>query len=222
MYAGNICLLGPRNSLTGIFKRAAPAPWNISKTGLVGDHQGDLVHHGGPEKALHHYPREHCFSFMREHQSLAAALDVIPAFGENISTTGMTERDVCVGDIYRLGTTVLQVSQGRQPCWKLNEKFKKSDMAVLVQTTGRTGWYYRVLETGKVMPGDAFALLERTRPDWPLARLIRLIYSRSLSRSDLAEVADMQDLAQSWRDLAARRLQSSRVEDWDARLRGTP
>lgn len=220
MYAGKIALLGPRNSPSGIFKCAAPAPWKISTTGLVGDQQGDVVHHGGPEKALHHYPREHCFSFMRENKDLATALDVIPAFGENISTTGMTEWDVCVGDIYRLGTTVLQVSQGRQPCWKLNETFQKSDMAVLVQTTGRTGWYYRVLEEGTVMPGDAFVMLARTRPDWPLARLIRLIYSRSLARDDLAAVADMQDLSQSWRDLAVRRLQSRRVEDWETRLRG--
>lgn len=220
MYAGQIRLLGPRNSPSGIFKRIAPAPWEITKTGLAGDHQGDLEHHGGEEKALHHYPREHYASFSADYENLASSLEKAPAFGENISTIGMTENDVCVGDIYRLGTAVLQVSQGRQPCWKLNAKFQIPDMAVSVQKTGRTGWYYRVLETGTVMPGNAFLITERSRPDWPLARLIRLIYSRSLARDDLAEVANMHDLAQSWRDLAARRLQSSRIEDWDSRLSG--
>ena len=220
MYAGQIRLLGPRKSPSGIFKRIAPAPWEITKTGLAGDHQGDIEHHGGEEKALHHYPREHYASFSADYENLASSLEKAPAFGENISTLGMTEQDVCIEDIYKLGTSVLQVSQGRQPCWKLNAKFKRTDMAVSVQRTGRTGWYYRVLEPGTVIPGDGFMMIERSRSDWPLARLIKLIYSRSLARDDLAEVADMQDLAQSWRELAVRRLHSSRIEDWESRLSG--
>ena len=142
------------------------------------------------------------------------------AFGENIATAGLTEDGPAIGDVFALGTAVVEVSQGRQPCWKLNERFGRPDMARLVQSSGRTGWYYRVLRPGIVAPGDRLTLLERTAPDWTLARIWRAFYIDPLNRAELAGIAALERLADGWRAHAARRLESNRVEDWTRRLHG--
>ena len=220
LYVGTLAPLGASRVPSGIIKRSAPGPWLITRTGIVGDQQGDMRHHGGPEKAVHHYPREHYAAWIKEEPDLAQGLASPPAFGENLSTLGITEESVCIGDIYRVGGVVLQVSQGRQPCWKLNARFNRPDMAWRVQTTGRTGWYYRVLSEGRIEAGDVLVLMERPRPEWPLARVITLLYRRSLDFGALATLANVPELAASWRDLAARRVATRSVEDWSMRLGG--
>jgi MOSC domain-containing protein YiiM len=212
--------LGPRAAPSGIVKSAAPAPWRITRTGLAGDHQGDLVHHGGEEKALHHYPRDHYARWIEEEPALAEPLAAAPAFGENISTTGLIEDDVCIGDIFALGGALLQVSQGRQPCWKLNALFERKDMSRRVQESGRTGWYYRVLREGSAGPGDRLERVERPLPGWPLSRLNELLYRRTLDFDSLEQMTRLRELAAPWRELAARRLEKRAVEDWSSRLEG--
>jgi MOSC domain-containing protein YiiM len=218
MNAGEITGIGPRQSPTGIFKRRVEGPWIITSDGLVGDHQGDRKHHGGPEKAIHQYAAESYAAWRNEYPSMRPMLEDEPAFGENLCLPEMTESNVCVGDIYRLGEVLLQVSQGRQPCWKLNVKFERSDMAWLVQKTGRTGWYYRVLGGGAVEAGTALELVERPHPNWTIARLNAVIASRTLDCDELNEMASLTHLSASWRDLAQRRVEACRVEDWSSRL----
>lgn len=214
LFIGKLAPLGPRSVPSGIAKNKVTGPQHVTLTGLEGDQQGDTRHHGGPEKAVHHYPREHYSAWLGD--GLVADA---PGFGENISTQGMTETDICIGDIYRLGTAMLQVSQGRQPCWRLNARFGRPDMAYLVQKTARTGWYYRVLEEGEIAAGDPFLLQRRPQPEWPLSRVIDLLYTRTLDMDALQELAGLPELATSWRDLAARRITTRTVEDWDRRLR---
>ncbi|WP_407526989.1 MOSC domain-containing protein [Methylobacterium oryzisoli] len=217
--AGPVAPLGPGGPPSGIAKHPVPGPWQITAHGIVGDAQADLRYHGGPEKALHQYPRDHYAVWaaeIGEHPLLAAP----GAFGENLSTLGWTEHDVCIGDIARVGSALLQVSQGRQPCYKLDRRFGRPGMALAMQRTGRTGWYWRVLEAGVAEPGDALALRERPRPDWPLARLIRLLYVDTRNRSDLDAVAALPELAETWRALARRRLATGTVEDWSRRISG--
>lgn len=215
--AGAVAPLGADGRVSGIDKKPCPGPWRIGATGLAGDAQADLTHHGGPEKALHHYPLDH-YAAWRAEIGAAAALDAPGAFGENLSTQGWTEDTVCVGDIVRFGAALLQVSQGRQPCWKLNRRFGVADMALRVQKSGRTGWYYRVLEEGAAAPGDALALVDRPCPDWKLSRVTRLLYRDTGDRAGLAAMAALEPLAEGWRRLARRRLESGSVESWDARL----
>jgi MOSC domain-containing protein YiiM len=222
MNVGEIVGIGPRQSPTGIFKRGAAGPWMITTAGLVGDHQGDRKNHGGPEKAIHQYPADNYAAWRNEYPSMRPILEVEPAFGENLCLPLMTESNVCAGDIYKLGEVMLQVSQGRQPCWKLNEKFARPDMAWLAQKTGRTGWYYRVLAIGAVEVGAELQLVERPHPDWTIARLNAIIASRTLARDELTEMAALGYLSDSWRNLAQRRLDSSRVENWSARLGDEP
>lgn len=215
LFTGTLAPLGPQNAPSGIRKQRVEGRQAITRTGLVGDHQGDTKNHGGPEKAVHHYPRDHYAAWAGE------GVDAVPpAFGENISTFGLTEADVCVGDIYRLGTAVLQVAQGRQPCWRLNARFERPDMAYRVQKSGRTGWYYRVLEEGAAEAGDRLRLEARPQPHWPLTRIIDLLYTRTLDMEALAALAALPELAQSWRMLAARRIETRAVENWDRRLHG--
>jgi MOSC domain-containing protein YiiM len=93
-------------------------------------------------------------------------------------------------------------------------------MAYRVQKTGRTGWYYRVLEPGVVTPGDEIALANRPQPQWPLSRLISLLYDRTTAFDDLAQMAQIAELAHGWRQLARRRATSRSVESWKSRLTG--
>ncbi len=221
MFAGTPRPLGPRLLPSAIAKSPLVGPWTITLTGLVGDSQGDPVHHGGPEKALHHYPYEHYAAWLAETPELADGLSARPAFGENISTTGLTEETVCIGDVFAVGTVRLQVAQGRQPCWKLNEKFKRTDMASRVQKTGRTGWYYRVLSPGHIEPGAPLQLDDRPQPAWPLSRVISLLYHRTLEIDDLDSLSKVPQLAVGWRELVAKRVNSKTVEEWKSRLSGS-
>jgi MOSC domain-containing protein YiiM len=222
MNVGEIVAIGPARSPTGIFKRATAGPWLVTNDGLVDDHQGDRKNHGGPEKAIHQYPADSYAAWRSEYPSMSSILDEGAAFGENLCLPLMMEETVCVGDIYRLGEVVLQISQGRQPCWKLNLKFDRPDMAWLVQKTGRTGWYYRVIERGAIEVASAMKLVERPHPDWTIARLNTVIASRSLARDDLSEMAALSLLSESWRNLARRRLESRAVESWSKRLGQNP
>ena len=127
---------------------------------------------------------------------------------------------MALGDVFRLGNAILEVSQGRQPCWKLNSRFGVRDMALRVQKSGRTGWYYRVLQEGQVAPGDALERIERPLPEWPLKRLWQTLYVKTLDRSELEEMAALEKLPDGWRRYAQRRLESGKVESWNRRLQG--
>jgi MOSC domain-containing protein YiiM len=207
-------------SRSGIAKSPLAGPVQVGQGGLAGDEQGDLRVHGGPDKAIHHYPRDHYAAWQAEvggHPLLARA----GAFGENISSQGVTEQDLCLGDRLRLGTAVVEVSQGRQPCWKLSDRFGIADMARRVQDSGRSGWYYRVLEPGQVAAGDDLVLLARPHPDWSLSRVTRLLYQRTLDRAELEGVLEL-PLVPSWRTLFERRLALGQTESWQSRLGGPP
>lgn len=207
-------------TMSGIAKSPVDGPVRVTPTGLAGDEQGDPRVHGGPDKALHHYAWDH-YPAWREALPGRAVLDAPGAFGENLSTLGWTEATVCLGDVVQAGTAVLQVAQARQPCWKLNDRFAHPRMARMLQSSGRTGWYYRVLEPGELRAGDALAIIERPLPEWPLARLLELLFHRTLDRGLLEDAAAL-PLPPSWLKLVRRRLETATVESWDKRLDGPP
>lgn len=216
---GQLMPLGPRAAPSGIDKHAAPGRVRLGREGLTGDAQGDRKHHGGPEKALHHYAFEH-YGHWLQAIGLREILNRPGAFGENLSTRGLTEADVAVGDTFRVGSAVIQVSQGRQPCWKLNIRFGQPDLARQVQDSGRTGWYYRVIEEGAIEAGDTLCLLDRLSPQWTIARLWRALYVEMLDMAELSAMAQLDHLPDGWRRYAEKRLASGRVEDWSRRLTG--
>ncbi|MEP3475767.1 MAG: MOSC domain-containing protein [Hyphomicrobiales bacterium] len=223
---GRVKPLGARRTPSGIDKSPIKGPLAFGELGLLGDEQGDLGLHGGVEKAIHHYPFDH-YKFWTDilldegRDYCGPSLQEAGAFGENISTIGLTEKEVCLGDIFHLGTGVVQISQGRQPCWKLNERFGVSMMARHVQETGRTGWYYRVLEDGVVGAGDCLCLKERLAPTWTLGRVTELLYVDVKNFTALSELLELSFLAPNWRRLAEWRLTKGAVEDWGPRLDGS-
>lgn len=217
--AGGLAPLGPKAVLSGIAKAPIAAPAWLGANGLEGDAQGDRRVHGGAEKALLHYALDH-YPEWRAEIGDAPPLARPGAFGENISTSGLTESTVAIGDIFRLGGARVQVSQLRQPCWKLNARFGVADMARRVQNTGRSGWYYRVLEEGRVAPEDEMELLDRPAPEWTVSRLQRIFYRDTMNRSELEAIAALPFLPEKIRGRARQRLESGRVEDWAPRLWG--
>lgn len=218
LLTGRALPFGPQGEPSAIDKHLLTQPAWLGLSGIAGDEQGDPLHHGGPDKALHHYPGEHYDAWRRDLPQLPAQRWQAGGFGENLCTIGLTERDLCIGDVVRLGGAVIQISQARQPCWKLNVRFGLDDMARQVQASGRTGWYYRVLEAGEVAPGDAWELIERPCALWPLARLLHYFYIAPLDRDALAAIAELGVLAPSWRKIAAQRLLTGQVEDSHKRL----
>lgn len=205
---------------SAIHKQVRDGAVDVGPLGLSGDEHGDPRVHGGPDKALHAYARSHYAWWQAQLPGSAArALLAQPgAFGENLSLgEGIDERSTCLGDRWRIGNAVLQVSQGRQPCWKLNDRFGVRDMALRLQNSGRTGWYLRVLQAGSLRAGDTVWLLDRPHPAWPLARLLRVIAERSHEPALLREILAL-PLPPSWRRLFQRRLETGETQPWDARL----
>ncbi len=205
-------------SASAIAKQPRSGALAVTELGLAGDEQGDLRVHGGKDKAIHHYPREHYALWAAELGELAL-LQAPGAFGENLSTHGWTEQTVCLGDRVRVGTALLEVSQGRMPCWKLNDRFGVKDMSLRVQQSGRTGWYYRVLEEGVLAAGDSFELIARPHPQWSVARLSEVLFDKRVDHEVIRQCLEL-PLVPSWRRTLERRLDQAAVEDWAPRLQG--
>lgn len=213
--------LGNLAVLSAVKKEKVSGAVNVSYLALENDQQADLKHHGGKEKAIHHYPAEH-YIYWQNQLNLKSSTIKTGSFGENLSTIGLTEHNVHIGDIYRVGTALLQVSQARQPCWKLNEVFNVEDMALQVQTSLRTGWYYRVLEQGEIQAGDTFQLIDRPELQWPLIRILQILYENTLDYDALSAMTNISTLADSWKTLAKNRLTHNEVENWHYRLTTDP
>lgn len=180
---------------SAIFKSPVAGRLWLGTEGLAGDGQADRKHHGGAEKAVFACAAEH-LPFWRE---LLGPEVGAGAFGENLLVEGATEDAVCVGDTFRCGTARVQVSQPRLPCWKQARRWRVKELPLVTQESGRTGWYFRVLEPGYVQAGDALTLLERPRPEWTVARANRVMHGRPVDRAAAAELAAVPELAESWR-----------------------
>ena len=218
LLAGRVVDYTRPGSRSAIDKRPVRDAVEVGINGIVGDEQGDLRVHGGPDKAIHHYPIDHYAAWQAD-IGAQPVLAQPSAFGENVSTTGITEADICVGDRLRAGSVMLEVSQLRQPCWKLNDRFNTRDMARRVQHAGRTGWYYRVLEGGTLRAGDTLEWLERPWPQWPLSRVLDVLYRNMLDRAALTDMLRL-PLTPSWRKLVEGRLARGEVESWAKRIDG--
>lgn len=220
IFVGGVSNRWPGKPHSAIGKVSVPGLRNVTRTGLQGDEQADLEVHGGPDKAIHHYPADHYLAFLRE---LADGTKPDPScfqpgsFGENLTTSGLTEDMVCIGDVFEWGSAILQISQGRQPCWKLALHTQRPQMAYLVQKTLRTGWYYRVLKTGAAAPGDTLRLIERPHPDANVRVLTGARLSRTLPPTEALAFAEIEALNSDWK-AAFKEKALGLVEDQTPRL----
>ncbi len=185
---------------TGFFKEPVGGAVRVTQSGVVGDEQADRVNHGGPDKAVLAYSADHYPGWRTE-----LALDLpFGAFGENLTVSGLTEADVCVGDVWRAGAVVFEVSQPRQPCWKLARRWRVKTLPATVVETGRSGWYLRVRTDGDLTAGTDLVLEQRPNPDWTICRANEVMYH--VEDEALAwELARVPQLSMSWREMLTQR-----------------
>lgn len=163
LYRGRAQILPGDSRRSAIFKQPVAGPVRVSTLGLDGDEQADRRVHGGPDKALHHYPAAHYAPLRAQFQALSAAF-VPGSIGENLSTETFDDRSACIGDVYALGSARVQLCQPRTPCWKIDARYGQEGIAQFIEQQALAGWYYRVLAEGVVALGDALVLIERA-PD---------------------------------------------------------
>jgi MOSC domain-containing protein YiiM len=203
---------------TGFFKLPVTNPVWLGKLNLHGDAQADLQNHGGLDKAVNVYPIEH-YAYWTQ----TLPLKNLPsgAFGENFTTDGLLENEVCIGDTFEVGDSLVQVSQPRQPCWKLARRWDVRDLAMQFQETGRTGWYLRVLREGFVKPEDQFVLVDRPYPQWTIAAANLIMHHQKKDIDAARELANCPTLSSRWRvKLSRRSTEIGLEENNSARLYG--
>lgn len=190
---------------TSIFKVPVEGRVAIRGFNLDGDEQADLSVHGGREKAIYAYPAEH-YSYWRE---LFPDMDLPWAmFGENLTTMGLSEDTVMIGDQFLIGTTRVMVTQPRLPCYKLGIRFGRDDVVKLFLESGRSGIYFSVLEEGDVAAGDSITLLERDDGSMSVAEIAGLFCDKH-NLSALQRATELQKLPKLLREYLRRLLVSS-------------
>jgi len=190
----------------------------LTPLGLTGDEQAEKVVHGGPDRALCHYPREHYRHWAQYFPEQADCFNA-PAFGENISTEGLTEQNVYMGDIFRWGDALIQVTQPRSPCYKLNFHFGIPDMSERMQSSGYCGWLYRVIAEGMVSSDSSFELVSRVS-DITVAEAIAIAWAMPFDDSQYHRLLSAPGLSVSWARTMQKRRISGKIEDSSRRLWG--
>ena len=180
---------------SGFFKFPVSAPVHVSTTGLAGDGQADLKHHGGVDKAVLAYSFDHYPAWRRTLQNPDFPTG---AFGENLTISGLDEDSVFIGDVFQIGPVIVELSQPRQPCWKLARRWRNNELVAMVIANGRTGWYYRVLQEGPIEPGLGVTLLCRPNPDWSVLRANRILHHHKCDLELILRLAAVPKLASSW------------------------
>ncbi len=191
--------------LSAITKRPREGAVQVVAEGLAPDEQADRRVHGGPEMALHLYPLDH-HAWWRGEIGDHPALHEPGGFGSNLAVAGLAEEMVHIGDRFRLGSALIEVSQPRQPCWKIEHRFGHKGMVARIIETGRSGWYFRVIETGEVQAGDPLERIATGATDWSVARAFRALVAGQASRAEFAELAELATLSPKLRERAAARL----------------
>ncbi len=181
---------------TAIFKEPVAGRVALRSLNLDGDRQADLTVHGGREKAVYAYPVEHYRYWRTE---LADAAFPYGAFGENLTTEGLREHAVHVGDRFRVGSAELLLTQPRLPCYKLGIRFGRADMVKRFLASGRTGFYFAVLRAGEVGAGDVIQLLARDELGVSIAEVTRLYVGEHPDHEALRRAIRVPALPASWR-----------------------
>ncbi len=203
---------------SAIAKLQVDGELSLTEKGLVGDEQAEKKIHGGPDRALCHYPREH-YAFWASEYPDQAGLFVAPAFGENLSTEGLTEKNVFIGDIFRWGEALIQVTQPRSPCFKLNFHFGISDIATQMQNAGKTGWLYRVILAGKVETDAPLTLVSRLS-DVSVYDACAIAWHMPFDDEQYHRLLSAAGLSISWTRTMQKRRLSNKIEDNSRRLWG--
>jgi MOSC domain-containing protein YiiM len=182
---------------TGIFKSPVQGRVQLRWLDLEGDQQADLTVHGGQDKAVYAYPSEHYPYWQKQLPGVDLPWG---AFGENFTTAGLLEDTVCLGDSFRVGTSEVVVTQPRLPCFKLNLKFERGDMAKKFTASHRSGFYLRVLKEGEVGAGDEIVSLHQDENRVSISDTMRIFRQDDGWKELLQRALRVKYLAASWRE----------------------
>ncbi|MBZ5641060.1 MAG: MOSC domain-containing protein [Acidobacteriia bacterium] len=192
-----------RTVRTSIFKEPVEGAVRVRSLNLDGDEQSDLTVHGGVDKAVYVYPAEHYGYWRRELPGVALPWG---AFGENLTTEGLLEVDVNIGDRLRAGSAELVVTQPRMPCYKLGVRFDRLDMVKRFLASGRSGFYLAVIREGEIAAGDAVTWIARDDHVVSVADVVDLYRSDAANQDLLLRASELPALPEGWRDYFRKRL----------------
>lgn len=197
----------PDGKRTAIAKHPVSGKVRIERLGLAGDVQVNRKYHGGPEMAVHLYPLAH-YSFWRDTLGDHPLLAEPGAFGGNIAIDGSDESQVRIGERFRLGEAVLEISQPRMPCSTIERRFERKGMVEAILASGRCGWYFRVIEEGAAEAGDQLEPLPGTGTEHTVRATFHALADprAELDEELLAALADCHALSPEWRAKAVKRL----------------
>ena len=181
---------------TGIFKDPVDGPVMIGELNLAGDEQADLTVHGGAQKAVYAYPAEHYEYWQHELPDVAFPWG---KFGENLTTEGLLEDTLCIGDRLRVASAILMVTQPRMPCYKLALKFERDDMIKRFLTSGRSGFYFSVVEPGEVRAGSKVEILSRDPNGVSVADIGGLYLGKTRDPELFQRATHVSALPESWK-----------------------
>ena len=184
---------------TGIFKESVEGPVMLRKLNLDGDKQADLTVHGGPDKAIYAYPSEH-YEYWR-HELPNTTMLPFGMFGENLTTQGLMEDAVNIGDQFQIGTNSVTViaTQPRMPCYKLGVKFGRMDIMKRFLASGRPGIYFKVLQEGEIEPTDEIQLIKRDKNDVTVKDIVRLYVDDREAIETMQRAIRIKVLSEGWR-----------------------
>jgi MOSC domain-containing protein YiiM len=188
---------------TAIFKQPVAGRVMLRRLNLDGNQQADLSVHGGPDKAVYVYPAEHYPFWRAEYPGMDLPFGM---FGENITSAGLLEDDVCIGDTLRIGDAEVVVTQPRMPCYKLGVKFGRADILKRFLRSRRTGWYLSVAREGEIGPGDTIERLSRDPYGLRVTDVTRLYAEERRNAALLRRAVAVPALPASWRDYFQERL----------------
>ena len=204
---GRTAPLGPAAIPSAFIKHGIAGPVAVGTLGVAGDEQADPTFHGGRDKAVYGYGAAHYDAWASEYPRHADRF-VAGGVGENLTIDYMVEADLCVGDLHRIGSTILQVCQPRQPCLKFALRFGDKSLPKAMVRNGRSGWYYRIIDPGTIEPGQRVERIARPHPEFSFVRLVEIINFRNPTRAELEAMAVMDGLAEGISDDARAALEA--------------
>ena len=197
-----------RSVTTAIFKKPVEGRVQLRTLNLDGDRQADLEVHGGIYKAVYAYPGEHYDYWRRELPGVELPWGM---FGENLTVEGMLEREINIGDQFRIGSAELVVTQPRLPCYKLAVKFGRDDIIKRFLESGRTGFYFAVQKEGEVGAGDSIKVISRDMNELKIADVTRLYLNDKDDLETLQKALRVDALPDSWKKHFERQLENLRL-----------
>jgi len=191
-----------------------------TRLGLVGDEQAGKNYHGGEERAILQYDSANYKLVGKLFPEIPEEKLQPPGFGENFSAVGMNEKTVCVGDRYKIGSVIVEVTQPRKPCYKLNHQFQTENFAETVQNNSVTGWFYRVITEGEIQAEDEITLLERPYPKLTISHVMGVYSTPKMTEADLKELLQCAPLPECWKSAAEKRIKTNKMSNEKGRLVG--